>query len=873
MSEVVSRLRLLDELRRLAKKGASIEASVITTFALNGLFYEEVLLRALERAGSRLNILLVDARQLAIAFQDPTTRPRRAGRDYLLIPVDAASAFHPKIAVLFSPKKPLVAVGSHNVTDSGYARNDEVTVCWGHQSSGVPRKILEATLAFVLDWARTSPGIEDLVDEVARRLMRVAEETAIAPAGSAAFIGWRPGELSLLQQLKQHVPGPAGKISVVAPYFDDNLKLLHELAIRWAPREMVVGIQQQSAMLVRPERVPSGTRFVEFSASSAVEKSDGQRQPPFLHGKLVALETDGGIFVVVGSPNASAAAWLQGEFSEGNAEAAIVLDGELASTAFQTLGLNQLTNAPPLSATALAAVAENARKMRRLSEQDSPPAIPMLSAVATEFGWLLPGLDARDCRSAVLMERHEVALPEATFRPYDGGVQFSMGNQKTSSGSLRIDGEFGPLAFAILNDAPRLRTLLRPREAGRLLEALGRIDDYEGFDELFDLFERHVLRDDSVSQQRRSQSAGQTSYGSTTDEEQNTPGPRGISLASLVPPLNGRPQLDKDDFVADFLKALIRDLASPSLPIQEGDPPDIDEEELDPGKRRFSISAAPLSLPPGEWERLVTACRKRIGVFIGRLSKRLDLLPTGPDAAASQAGKVLTTMRLLQKLRLMEPPEGSQPTFRCPESLVAVFQLRSVFKVAMRALYRRGGLAGALEVSTRSRGSEDRRLLDAVILWAAREIGVDFDADATFNEDPNSALLHDHDRIDGLVAAVSAAAHAGTLNSISKLPVRPWADAPRLRAGWMDRHIALGTAFQAQLTCGELPLLRRPVATRDIVVWRKEPLFPRLVAELGSKRASLLEPGDQSGSEPLKVHPDFLLALDFSKLRAEALVH
>ena len=99
MSDVVSRLGLLDELRGLAKKGASIEASLITTFSLNGLFYEEVVLRALERAGSRLNILLVDTHQLAIAFQDPVTRPRRAGADYLLIPVKAGGAFHPKIAV------------------------------------------------------------------------------------------------------------------------------------------------------------------------------------------------------------------------------------------------------------------------------------------------------------------------------------------------------------------------------------------------------------------------------------------------------------------------------------------------------------------------------------------------------------------------------------------------------------------------------------------------------------------------------------------------------------------------------------------------------------------------------------------------------
>ena len=295
----------------------------------------------------------------------------------------------PRLAGLFSAKKPLVFVGSHNVTDSGYARNDEVTVCWGHQSSGVPRDILEASLALIIDWARTSPGLNGLIDEAVRRLTRLSDETAIADFKSTTFIGWRPGEPSLLQQLKQRVSGPARKISVVSPYFDDNLKFLRELASSWTPQEIVVGIQQQSAMLLRPEKAPTVVRFVEFSAPVATARSDDQRQPPFLHGKVLAFETDRGLFVVVGSPNASAPAWFQGDLTNSNAEAAIVLDGELAQTAFKALGLDQLENAPSLSAAALATVAKRAQEIRCAAEANFIPPVPMVSAIATEFGWLL----------------------------------------------------------------------------------------------------------------------------------------------------------------------------------------------------------------------------------------------------------------------------------------------------------------------------------------------------------------------------------------------------------------------------------------------------------------------------------------------------
>jgi hypothetical protein len=173
---------------------------------------------------------------------------------------------------------------------------------------------------------------------------------------------------------------------------------------------------------------------------------------------------------------------------------------------------------------------------------------------------------------------------------------------------------------------------------------------------------------------------------------------RGVGISSA----SGGLQLDKDDFVADFLRALIRDLAPPISPKHEGDLPDIDEDELDPVKRPVLHPEAVPPLASGEWERLVTTCRQRIGVLIGRLSKRLNVLPTGPDAAASLAGKVLTVMCLLQKLRMKQPPEGSalNASHRL-ESLVAVSQLRSVFKVAMRAMYASGGLAEALEANMR----------------------------------------------------------------------------------------------------------------------------------------------------------------------------
>src|SRR5207248_5285613 len=58
-------------------------------------------------AGSRLNIVLIDAAQLAAGMSDPLRRPTRAGTDYLLAPIPHVGAFHPKIVALLSEKQPL----------------------------------------------------------------------------------------------------------------------------------------------------------------------------------------------------------------------------------------------------------------------------------------------------------------------------------------------------------------------------------------------------------------------------------------------------------------------------------------------------------------------------------------------------------------------------------------------------------------------------------------------------------------------------------------------------------------------------------------------------------------------------------------------
>ncbi|NUB11891.1 hypothetical protein GAY28_03695 [Azospirillum brasilense] len=254
------RLRLLERLAKL--KG--IEASLLTTYSVNLPVYEDVLLRHFTRAGSRLNILLVDAGQLAMAMADPLLRPRRAGLDYVLLPVQAPGAFHPKVFALLGAKRSFLAVGSHNVTEAGLTRNAEVSVCWGHDGAAVPGGVMGEVVEDLAYWLSQAPGLErPLADEILGRLRQITGEPGAVGDPEATFAAWHPGSESLLDQLYLRVAGVAHRVVLTGPFFDDRLALLDAVARTFAPAEIVVGLQSHAAMLAAPHLAPPTVRFVD----------------------------------------------------------------------------------------------------------------------------------------------------------------------------------------------------------------------------------------------------------------------------------------------------------------------------------------------------------------------------------------------------------------------------------------------------------------------------------------------------------------------------------------------------------------------------------------------------------------------------------
>jgi len=319
---VVDRISLLDELR-----SGRFEASIATTYAVHFPFYETVVHRRLLGAGCLQQIVLVDSAQCAAALASPDLRPELAGSSYLLVPVSAPGAFHPKIHLLLGKKSGKVLVGSHNLTFAGFGGNAEITNLITIEprdrgSVAVARAALDAIRA----WTRGQPP---LIEEC----LKAAEDAAPwlrgpTPTDARDLLLWSaPGTTpSLWDQLYGHLRGRCARITVLGPFFDDELAFLRRLLDDLHPAELIVGIDPASSKIsVAQARRLKNVRFVDARgvlaalAGRTVDSADDSVPP--LHAKILWIEGDEQELLVTGSANPSRPAWLD---TRSNAEAILV---------------------------------------------------------------------------------------------------------------------------------------------------------------------------------------------------------------------------------------------------------------------------------------------------------------------------------------------------------------------------------------------------------------------------------------------------------------------------------------------------------------------------------------------------------------------
>ena len=618
------------------------QASVIATYCCYFPFYEEVVLRRLLNRGCTNNMLMVDAARCAEAFASDDTRPRRAGLDYTLVPVNLRGAFHPKLIVALGKSKGALFVGSHNATLAGFGLNDEVTNEFrtsgtgARQGAGVIRAALDYLQAFV---PSRLTGVAQLFGAV-RKNVPWLDGPVVMESSERFFLTTRgDDDADLWGRIRPLIPQRPARAFVCGPFFDKKLTFLQQLLNDVRPRKLVVGIDPESVDLdpvaVRRFR---GAEFVNVGGIPSVpnRRDSGTR---YLHAKVLWFVDSDGELLVTGSANPSKAAFLS-ESDWRNAEAVIV---DRRDGAGKALGLDDLVTAPAVEPKDWAQVSE--RQIERAEVSPDARGTVVL-AIPSHGGFDLDRpISPRGMLDAFAADGSP--LGQAATRVDDQLVVEAPEGVRDGAQTLR---GFGP------GKKPIVVLVHRPDEIARnvggdrqreLRRALGALEEDPGqLDTLLKLTEKVIFDSDDIVSPEPVTTRRKVD---TSGDEALESGPESLAVDAVGRRASRKKkQLASGDILV-LLNALMyklgEGLSTPTAVRPTG-------EEVRPATDDDPGDDEPPP-PPPPYEILAKACRGKVGRLVRRMEKKLDLARNGvARRAVVQLAAVLSVVHTLRTMEL-----------------------------------------------------------------------------------------------------------------------------------------------------------------------------------------------------------------------------
>jgi len=616
------------------------QASVIATYCCYFPFYEEVVLRRLIDRGCTNNILMVDAGLCARAFASEDTRPRRAGRDYTLIPVHLRGAFHPKLIVALGKSKGALFVGSHNMTLAGFGLNDEITNAFRTSGPGARQgaDVIRAALSYLDEtFAPTDLADVSQVFRAAKRNIPWLEGPVPAESTERILLTTTGQDADLWGRVRPLIPIRPSTAFVCGPFFDTKLTFLQQLLDDVEPRKLVVGIDPESVEIdpaaVRKFR---GAEFVNVGGLSPVPNRR-ESGTTYLHAKVLWFTWPDGELLVTGSANPSRAAMLSGGEWR-NAEAIVV---DRRDGAAKALGLDVLVAGPSIKAKDWARV--EARQADRTEEDTPDNAGTVILAVPADEGFLLE----RPIGPRVALDAF------ATDGSLLGQVMTGTDDQSVINASPAVRDGAQTLRGVGQGKKPVVVLVHRPDEVAKntggdrqreLRQALGALDeDPAQLETLLNLTQKVIFdSDDVVSPEPAIRRKAEHAR-----DEVPKPGPESLAVDAV-----GRRAARKKKRLASgdilvLLDALMHRLGEGLLEPASTRPP---SEEVRPVAENDTGDEEPPP-PPPPYELLAETCRSKVGRLIRRMSKQLEAARTaGARRAVVQLAAVLSVVHTLRTM-------------------------------------------------------------------------------------------------------------------------------------------------------------------------------------------------------------------------------
>lgn len=722
-------LSLLDSL-----KGGAFEVSIITTFNAYLPFYEEVVLPKLRSAGSRNNIVLMDAGECGKALAHPDTSPRLAGRAYTLIPIRSpAGAFHPKIFLAAGRSKGALHVGSHNLTLSGFGKNIEVTglisaTAKEADGTALVKRAWRAIWAWVEREAAQLPSEVIAAVKAVQRLAPWLAEMQSATSTAELLIQATAGD-SMWRQVLPELPKRPRAISVVGAFFDKQLAFLDAMKEAFPRVPLCVAIDPDTVAL--PCELGAAAAFAWRNGSGLSARGG------YLHAKAVYFSADSaGDVLLVGSSNPSAPAWL-GTARSRNDEAMLMLKGRAAREAAEQLGLHEIPQLPSIDKKILRAIVDRAPPLEtRGHDRKRSPLVAALESGELVLPWVsfdqLPSCaQFFDHEGRCLAESADIRL---------AGTQLTM-----SVSGLRLNGvaqvrflmPHSGAVTAFVHHSAEIADLCRTGTQQALRIALDRLsDDTCDIGQLVAIVEKAVFSDSALpNPEALTERAAAASR--TAERETSRPPSLVVNLKDMKQPRGRKRLLDPGSDLAYLLDVLFRELRVTTAQTQEVDEHGRSEEE----QIGQDDEEAPPRKTATDDPALAQFCQGKVRRLVKRTIAYVDLAAQSgePRKWLDALAKLVAVLAILRELRVIE----QLPRWRrIHEVLVQHDSLLDLLEEILPILFgRRRALLWHAEQALGRTAYEELARLKGLLLWLAWDCRVHLESRYSVMDDPKELAI------------------------------------------------------------------------------------------------------------------------------------
>ncbi len=682
-------------------------SSVITTYSCYFPFYEEVVLRRLTAAGCTHNVLMVDATRCAEAFTIEELRPRRAGRDYTLIPVKVGGAFHTKLFLRFGKSKGSLLVGSHNMTLSGFGLNDEVTNVFriegaALRAGGAPfRQALDYLAGFV---PGNLPDVVEAFEGVKLGVPWLDGPLGTGPQDRQLLTETRAGP-DLWSKVAPLIPKNVTTAFIGGPFFDPALALVRRMRREARPQRLVIGIDPESVEMDPIEAAKlDGVEWVNIARIPAIpQRREGASR--YLHAKLFWFASKQEELLVTGSANPSVAAFFAAPDAR-NAEAVVA---DRRKGAAELLGMDALLGAPAVTTTEWNAVSQRRKTAPSAGTEESrriyiatPTPTGFVAQEPLPVGLVLHGVGDMDTLlgDAVVRVADVVDAPDVVR----DGARYLEARAREGH------------TLVVVHRTEDIAKNLGGDTRKALRQALGALEeDPTQLEALLKLTEKVIFDSDDVV---RTTPLRPTTGPGAEHEASPAPASLALSAAGRKAPARRTRSLASGDIVV-LLDALMRRLGE-GLATMSSPRPRSEEEEIGADEEE----GGELARQAPDLEVLAKACRGKVRRLVKRMEGQFELAEA-QNRARRGIVQLAAVLGVIRTLRFVEQrPEWK----RMRHELVDRADEWNVFQTAVLAVaWGAEALATRAVAEADGEGFAELSMVVGLLAWLAWDVETDID--------------------------------------------------------------------------------------------------------------------------------------------------